>query len=91
MPPNEKSSAPCTGRSPSSIIQSSSRRKYHAQQWPQVWTREARRLAGLFAESGNWTHCAALFVHVAGMNWRLGGCKSAPPRKEILLRVQERP
>jgi hypothetical protein len=45
----------------------------------------------LFAESGNWTHCAALFVHVAGMNWRLGACKSAPPRKEILLRVQERP
>jgi hypothetical protein len=59
------------------------------------WQHEAARLFSEFWRTGGNRHLAAFVTHVVAMrghvNWRLGGCKSIPPRKEILLRVQERP
>ena len=52
------------------------------------WTTEARRLAGLFAATGNWKHFFALLRHVAGMCWRLDFSPEVPaPSGQFIKRI----
>ena len=53
-----------------------------------TWTTEARRLAGLFAATGNWKHFFALVRHVAGMCWRLNSSPEVPaPSGQFIRRI----
>jgi hypothetical protein len=44
---------------------------YHSHAIAQIWTNEARRLAGEFSVTGDWRHFRALIRHLAGMCLRL--------------------
>lgn len=83
MPPPEpeKGEAPQITRG-APIVILPFRPGYDVDRFWQVWTNEARRLAGLFAETGDWKHACGFILHIAGMLWRFSGEKLPPPKRE---------
>jgi hypothetical protein len=86
MPPPEKESA----RSLAGRAQSASEWSANSDALPaitQVWTTEARRLAGEFSLTGDWRHFTALVRHVAGMSWRMNRSRL---QRAVIRRLLER-